>query len=106
MSAIFKIVGMHLIDLEHLSTHGDSMKFFFAKDRSRNVTADVQRVLKWEYSQGLDHTETFLALAKRVERNTEFLKQVAGGLQPAGKTVAAVEAPSNSTTVYIYDDIA
>ena len=102
---IFEAVGMELVDVQPLRTHGGSMRYFLARKDSRPVSNSVLETIARETAQGLGRGETFVHLGECVARNAGVLKQVLVDLKSAGKSVAAYGATSKSTTVYNYAGI-
>jgi SAM-dependent methyltransferase len=102
---IFETVGMELIDLEHQTTHGGSMRYTLAKKGSRPVSTNVKRILDSEIQQGLHKTATFLEFAKRVRISALALKNLMEDIKSNGQNIAAYGATSKSTTVYNYAGI-
>ncbi len=102
---IFGRVGMELIDVQHQTTHGGSMRYTLAKAGRRTPTADVESTLIAEEEQGLHLLETFVEFAARVAESGRALRSTLEDLAGKGKRVAAYGATSKSTTVYNYAGI-
>lgn len=105
VQAIFATVGMELIDVQHQTTHGGSMRYTLSKVGARSVQPSVSELVRHEANSGLDRTETFLDFARRVGVSGEQLRSTFTALKGQGKTIAAYGATSKSTTIYNYAGI-
>lgn len=102
---IFAPIGLELIDVEHLSTHGGSMRYTLGRAGRREATSAVSSVLEAEKAQGLHLTSTYLAFADRVAQSGRDLKASMVEAKGQGLTIAAYGATSKSTTLYNYAGI-
>ena len=99
---IFERVGMELIDVEHLGTHGGSMRYTLAHQGAYPVSPSVDHAIQDELKRGLNRVETFFSFANRVASSSEELKRVIEEAATAGKIVVSYGATSKSTTVFNY----
>lgn len=105
VTEIFKPVGLQLIDVEFLATHGGSMRYTLGRPGQRPVEDSVPATIAREQAQGLHRTETYLELASRVQQSAFDLHELLTDLRVKGRSVAAYGATSKSTTVYNYAKI-
>jgi len=103
--AIANVAGRHgleLIDLEPLSTHGGSMRYFIGR-RGRHVPTDVvAKQLDKEAALGLNQPETFESFKSDCERSRHDLVAMLEKLRGDGARVVGYGATSKSTTVMNY----
>lgn len=94
--------GLELIDLEHLDTHGGSMRYFLAPTGARQPAPIVAQTLENERRLGLDKPETFDSFRRSCEAIRDDLRAVLDRLRAEGKRVVGYGATSKSTTVINY----
>jgi len=102
---IFGVVGLELIDVEELSTHGGSMRYTVGRQGVHRVSTSVARILDQELKQGLHKLRTYHSFSERVKKSGSELRQVLEALKKQGKDVAAFGATSKSTTIYNFAGI-
>ena len=101
----FERHGLALVDVEHLPSHGGSMRYTLAHAGARPVSAAVGEWLALEAAQGLDKPETFDRFHQACEQSRRGLKTLLEGLKAEGKRVVGYGATSKSTTVLNYAGI-
>lgn len=102
---LFNRIGLELVDVEHLDTHGGSMRYWLARPGHTQPLPSVAKTLKQEYELGLHSTETFVNFAANVAQSAEMLRATLEDLRSNGLRVSAFGATSKSTTVYNYAGI-
>jgi len=104
--SVSKLAAMHnmeVFDVEHLSTHGGSMRYYIAKKGSHPISENVARQLQKEQQLGLDQANTYDELRKRIEKSRTDLVAILEKIKAEnGKPVVAYGATSKSTTVTNY----
>jgi SAM-dependent methyltransferase len=101
---IIEAHGLKVFDVEELTTHGGSLRVFAcrAENRTREITARVQRLMGEEGRAGLHATRGYEGFALQVRKSkfelVEFLIKVAR----EGKSVAGYGAPGKSATLLHY----
>jgi 2-polyprenyl-3-methyl-5-hydroxy-6-metoxy-1,4-benzoquinol methylase len=104
LERIFKAHHMVIYDLDHLSTHGGSLRLYAGHDDfyATRVSENVKQVLQEEARKGFNEIgfyEGFGEKAKQVKRNV--LKGLIA-LKEAGKQIAAYGAPAKGNTLLNY----
>lgn len=102
---LFGLVGMEIFHVEHLHTHGGSMRYFVAHAGAKQVSPAVARVLLQETALGLNDPKTFHALAERVQYSADSLRDTLETYRDAGKRIGSYGATSKSTTVFNFSRI-
>lgn len=105
MEYAFSKVGLELIDVEHQSVHGGSMRYVMARAGSREATARTRQLLDNERLEGLDRVETYHKFSQRVKESASELRQIIIEAKDAAGSVVAFGATSKSTTIYNYANI-
>lgn len=91
--------GLELIKLEHLETHGGSMRYFLAHTGSKSIDGSVPRQLQEETTAGLADLQTFERFRQRCEMSRDRLKEILDKLRLQNIPVVGYAATSKSTTV-------
>lgn len=94
--------GLELVDVEPLSTHGGSMRYFIARKGSREIGSAVGKQILFEKGLKLDRMDTYVQFRKNVETSREQLMQLLNQMKNEGKRVVGYAATSKSTTVTNY----
>lgn len=95
--------GLELFDVEHLSVHGGSMRYFIAKKGSHAVSNNVSDVLAKEERLGVGLAETYESLRVNIERSRDQLVQLLIDIkEKQGAPIIAYGATSKSTTILNY----
>ncbi len=99
--------GLEVFDLEELSTHGGSTRFY-AKRRGRQshvVSERVQQAIDRELAAGLTELPTYLRFAERVQQSRTDLVQLLSELKAQGKTIISYGATYKSATIFNFCQI-
>jgi SAM-dependent methyltransferase len=102
-SQIFRKHALKIVRVQHLPTHGGSLRVWVAHEAEGiEPESSVDDVLREERAGGLDRLETYQRFPERVEfvkrRLLEFLIQA----RDDGKRVAAYGAAAKGTTLFNY----
>ncbi|MES2767728.1 MAG: class I SAM-dependent methyltransferase [Bdellovibrionota bacterium] len=97
--------GLELVDVEHIETHGGSMRYFIAHAGAQKVSQAVKKQIEFEKNIGLENLETYIKFSKNVENSKEKLFSLLKKLKLDGKRVVGYAATSKSTTVTNYCNI-
>ena len=107
--AIEKIISKHelkIFDVELLTTHGGSIRFYVCKKGSKRITK--HRVLNLrlkEIKQGLNRINTYKKFASRVRKSREDLVSLLKDLKVRGKKIISYGATYKSATIFNYCNI-
>jgi len=100
---IFRSVGMDVVDVEELGTHGGSLRVFVEHAaRGTEPTAEVARVLEEEASAGLRTVGPYRQFGQRAAHVKHQLVKLLIELHQDGKTVAGYGAPGKGNTMLNY----
>ncbi|NKB33463.1 MAG: methyltransferase domain-containing protein [Pseudomonadales bacterium] len=98
--------GLELFDVEPLSVHGGSMRYYIANRGTREVSTRVAEQLARETELGLHKIETYNRLRTNIEKSREDLTTLLQKIvKEQGRPVIAYGATSKSTTVLNYCDL-
>jgi SAM-dependent methyltransferase len=104
---VIKILGAHglrVFDVEELKSHGGSLRVFASRisDRSRPVSASVEKVLHDENAANLNKIEGYESFAKQVKRTKLDFVDFLVTASREGKRVVGYGAPGKSATLLHY----
>ena len=92
-------VELSVVRIEHVPVHGGSLRMYAGRAEHWGAHApEVRALADAERQAGLTELATYHALAGRVARNREALRELLAGLRSAGHSVAAYGAPAKGTT--------
>ena len=102
--AIQKIVqsyGLRLFDIEEVSTHGGSNRYYICKTNGKyNSTTRLNKIIKKEKSYGINKLNSYKKFAKRVIESKRKLKNLLIFLNKQKKLIISYGATYKSTTVF------
>ena len=100
LQPLFERHGLHIFDVERLSTHGGSLRIWAASTAAgRRTEPGVQAVLDAEQAAGLDRPQGYDGFAPRVATVTDALRDFLDAERSAGRTVAAYGAAAKGNTL-------
>jgi methylation protein EvaC len=98
----FEPHGLELIDVMPQVTHGGSMRYVLAPQRSYAVSSNVTSLMTRERAQGLDCPRTYDTFRRNCEASRDRLMQTLGELRDKRRRVVGYGATSKSATVANY----
>ena len=103
LEPLFDRHGLQVVDVEHLSTHGGSLRLYVTHaDRMAVADSVVQLRARRDNAGGLDQIATYEAFGQRVRHLKRSLLRLLIGLAESGKSVAAYGAPAKGNTLLNY----
>lgn len=100
---VFARAGLRMFDVEHLSTHGGSVRIYAClPDAAHADTGAVRRCLEQERQAGLTTLEVYAAFGEQVRATKRALLGFLIEAKRAGCTVAAYGAPAKGNTLLNY----
>ena len=101
LNYFFNRIGMFITDVEHVDTHGGSIRVYIKKNQT-NIKPSVTEFLFNEKEFGLDNYQTYLDFAEKIKhikdnviRNIQYLKN-------QGLTLVGYGSPAKATTSLNY----
>tara|TARA_B100000963_G_C22618821_1_gene668785 strand:+ start:352 stop:1542 length:1191 start_codon:yes stop_codon:yes gene_type:complete len=95
--------GLRLFDIEHLSTHGGSNRYFICKKNGKyKKSLRLKKAIKNEKSFKLNKIESYLKFSKRVNISRKNLFNLIKKLKKTNKKIISYGATYKSTTVFNY----
>lgn len=101
LNNFFKSLGLKLYRVEHVNTHGGSIRGFVCKD-DRDVQNSVTEFLNNEVEKGLTKYETYLDFGNRVETAKNNVLNNIKKLKNQGKSIVGYGSPAKATTALNY----
>ena len=103
LAEIFGAHGLTLLDVEELTSHGGSIRTFFAHaEESAVVSPTVDAVVAREEAAGLRTAKPYARFAEEVRESKRSLLELLTGLRREGKHVVGYGAPGKGNTLLNY----
>jgi C-methyltransferase C-terminal domain/Putative zinc binding domain/Methyltransferase domain len=102
LEPLFERHGLQVVDVEHLSTHGGSLRLYVAHAGRSDVAEAVKQLRQEEVLAGLDRLATYETFGYRVRQLKRSLLRLLIELVENGKSVAAYGAPAKGNTLLNY----
>lgn len=100
---IFEQAGLRVFDVEELTTHGGSIRFFLChKDADFSTSPNVDRLFKEELDFGFDGNDVYLEFSNNIETLKEHLISLVTKIRADGKKIIAYGAPAKGATLLNY----
>jgi 2-polyprenyl-3-methyl-5-hydroxy-6-metoxy-1,4-benzoquinol methylase len=101
---IFSRHGLTVFDVDHLSTHGGSLRIYasHADDPHRSITDNVTATRARERQSGMDTLAPYQAFGEQVRTTKRRLLRFLLDAADAGKTVVGYGAPAKGNTLLNY----
>ena len=99
--------GLELFDIQKISTHGGSLRYFIKRKKNNQIKISnkITTQLNKEIKYGLDKFSTFVKFGKRTVNSKNRLISLLHRLKKQNKTIAGYGATAKATTVLNYCDI-
>ena len=105
LSQIYSAAGLSVVDVEHVSVHGGSLRVYASPAPRESGTASVANLLAEEAAAGLRNPSRLERFARDVSRQRSELRALLESLKSDGKTVAGYGAPAKGNTLLQYCNI-
>ena len=104
VSKVFEHHGLTLFDVEHLKTHGGSLRIYakHAGSNGQAVSSNVHDLLDAENAVGIQDLNYYHAFGMQVERTKRSLLSLLIYLKGEGKSIAGYGAPGKGNTLLNY----
>ena len=100
---IIQNYGLRLFDIEHISTHGGSNRYYICKKNGKyKKSLRLKKALKEEISYGLHTIKCYLKFSNRVNLSKKKLFNLIKKLKKMNKKIISYGATYKSTTVFNY----
>lgn len=99
---LFARHGLEIIDVEHLSIHGGSLRLFAGHQGSHTANARVAELLQQERKDGVTSVSYYLDFATRVRGIRDDLLKLLSQLKRDGRSIAAYGASAKGSTLLNY----
>ena len=102
LNYLFNLFDMEIINVEHLQTHGGSMRYEVARKNKIPISSSVNKYLLEENKINIKNQHTYKKFKKNCLLYKEKLTSVLKKLKKEGKKVSGYAATSKSTTILNY----
>jgi len=100
LKTLFEASRMEIFDVEHVPTHGGSLRVFVQKQGGPHATtAAPAELLASEAARGVRDVETYLEFGRRVFRLRDELRSLLSDLKAQGKRIVAYGAAAKGNTL-------
>jgi len=105
LSQIYSAAGLSVVEVEHVSVHGGSLRVYASPAPRESGTASVANLLAEEAAAGLRNPSRLERFARDVSRQRSELRALLESLISDGKTIAGYGAPAKGNTLLQYCNI-
>jgi len=105
LQKLFARFGLEIFEVKVVSAQGQSIRVFVGHKGARAIHESVQACVRQELELGLDKTESYLVLAKKIEESKEKVRKIVYDLKSQGKKIAAYGAPAKGNTLLNYFNV-
>ena len=102
LNEMFSRHGLSIVDVEHLSMHGGSLRLFVQRKETATPNSSAAELLERERGWGVGEIGTYRAFAERVEASRNDLCALLNRCRAEGKRVAAYGAAAKGSTLLNY----
>jgi len=103
MQNILKKFNLRLFDIDIISTHGGSLRYYICKNNSKyKSTSKLINFIKLEKKNKLNKFLTYKKFAIKVEKSKNQLKELIKKIKLKNKKIISYGATYKSTTVFNY----
>lgn len=102
MAYLFRKFGMEIFDIQSVSIHGGSLRYFASRKGDYPISENVTALLEMEKQRKIYDIDTLNNFARSVQKNREELNWLLRSLKHEGKSIAAVSAPAKGMTLLNY----
>lgn len=100
---VFARAGLRLFDVEHLPTHGGSVRIYACRAAAKHADSGaVGLCLEQEHAAGLTRLDTYAAFGEQVRETKRALLTFLIEAKRAGRRIAAYGAPAKGNTLLNY----
>ena len=106
ISNLLKIHKLRVIDVEILTTHGGSIRFYVAKENSKyKISKTVKKIYSSELNNKLNKYSTYKKFSYRVQNSKKELIKLLKNLKKKKEKVISYGATYKSATIFNYCNI-
>lgn len=102
---VFKKHGLELFDCKHLDTHGGSMRYYFKKTSSIQISDTLSKQIEQEAIMGIKELETYNKFSENCEFAKNEFKKSLEIFKEKDYRIIGYGATSKSTTILNYCDV-
>ncbi len=96
---LFERYGMEIARIEHIQSHGGSLRVFAAKKGAFSISPEIEQLAKDEEKKGFYELGTYQAFAERVENIKRELITIVGEFKKKGAHIVGIGAPAKGNTL-------
>ncbi len=96
---LFEGYGMEIIDIEHITTHGGSIRVYAARKDTQKINTRVSECLEKERATGYHDIALYHAFAKNIILTKFKLLDIIFSLKKEGARIVGIGAPAKGNTL-------
>ncbi len=106
LNEFFKRQGMNIFRVEHVDSHGGSLRVYVQKAEGKNSSdGSTERFIIEERQFGMDKLQTYEKFAKEIYDIKDRFKSFVENAKREGKTIVGYGAPAKATTLLNFCEI-
>ena len=105
VKTIFKRFGFDLIDAIPQITHGGSMRYVIAREKTKSIKPSIRKLINKEIKMDMDKIDSCIKFKKKCELSRKKFKNTLEDLKNKNKTICGYAAAAKSTTVLNYCNV-
>ncbi len=106
LNNFFQKQGMDIFRVEHVQTHGGSIRVFVQKSPgTKQKDFSVEEFLEREKQFGLDKYETYLSFSQKIQQIRDNVRDFISKAKGEGKSIVGYGAPAKATTMLNFFNI-
>ena len=102
LKRFFNDLGLVLYNVEHINTHGGSIRCYIGRKNNSKESPAVDKFLKKERSSGLLIWESYERFSNKIEQYKQNVLNNLNKLKEQGKSIIGYGSPAKATTVLNY----
>lgn len=105
MAEFFAKHGWELFDVEEVSIHGGSLRYFVSRKGDHPVEDNIKKYLDLEEKDGIHSVERLKKFAEDVKNHRKALRELLLKLKAEGKRIIALSVPAKGNTMLHYNNL-
>ena len=102
LNNFFERLDLQLFKLEHVGTHGGSIRAYVRRDKGKIVDPSVDKFLQMELEYGITKFDTYTSFGNKVKELKENVLNELNKIKKEKKTIVGYGSPAKATTVLNY----
>lgn len=105
MVEFFKKFGWELFDVEEVTIHGGSLRYFVSRKGDHPISENIKKYLTLEQKEGVQSLKKLREFAQQVKDHRKSLRKLLLDLKSKGKRIVALSVPAKGNTMLHYNNL-